>query len=323
MHGVFDLHCDTILRLVEGGRLAGMEGGHLDIPRLRRGGSLAQCFAIFVPPDAYAPEAGPDGPDRYVKRAYGAFLREMEANREDIRQARSLADIEENRRAGRLSAVLTVEDAVSLDGKLERLDGYAAMGVKMAALLWNHENALGYPNSPDSAKHALGLKPFGLEAVERMEELGIAVDVSHLSEGGFWDVVRVGKKPFVASHSCARALRNHPRNLTDEQLRAVADRGGVVGINFCAAFLHDRTGEEEKYTSMEDIARHLLHMKKVAGGDILALGSDFDGIDSRLEFGDFGGMEALERALGRWFTAAELEAIGWKNAWRTFGEIWG
>lgn len=322
MHGIIDLHCDTVLRLVEGGRLAGMEGGHVDIPRLRRGGSLAQCFAIFVPPDAYAPEAGPEGPDRYVKRAYGAFLREMEANREDIRQARSLADIEDNRRAGRLSAVLTIEDAVSLDGKLERLDGYAGMGVKMVALLWNHENSLGYPNSPDSAKHALGLKPFGLEAVERMEELGIAVDVSHLSEGGFWDVVRVGRKPFIASHSCARALRDHPRNLTDEQLRAVADRGGVVGVNFYAAFLHDREGPEKNAATAEDIAQHLLHMKKVAGADILALGSDFDGISSQLSFRDFGGMEELTRTLGRWFSDEELEAICWRNAWRTLGEIW-
>lgn len=322
MHGMFDLHCDTMLRLVDGGRLRGMEGGHIDLPRLRRGGSLAQCFAIFVPPTAYAPQAGPDGPDRYVKRAYGAFLREMAANEGDIRQARSLAEIEENHRSGRLSAVLTVEDAVSLDGKLERLDGYAGMGVKMAALIWNHENSLGYPNSPDPDRHALGLKPFGLEAVERMEELGIAVDVSHLSEGGFWDVVRVGKKPFVASHSCARALRDHPRNLTDDQLRAIADRGGVVGINFSAEFLHDKGGAERDLTTSEDVARHLLHMKKTAGLDILALGSDFDGINSRFSFGDFGGMEELARELGRWFSDGELEAICWKNAWRTFGEIW-
>ena len=323
MPGIFDLHCDTLLRLVEGGRLRGMEGGHLDIPRLRRGGSLAQCFAIFVPEETYAPEAGPGGADRYVKRAYGAFLRELEANREDIRQARSLADIEENHRAGRLSAVLTIEDAVSLDGKLERLDQYAGMGVKMVSLLWNNENSLGYPSSPDAARHALGLKPFGLEAVERMEELGIAVDVSHLSEGGFWDVVRVGKKPFSASHSCARALRDHPRNLTDRQLRAIADRGGVVGVNFCAEFLHSKSGDGKDLTTAEDIARHLLHMKNVAGVDILALGSDFDGIDNRLAFGDFGGMEALERALGQWFSEEELEAICWKNAWRLFGEIWG
>lgn len=323
MTGMFDLHCDTILRLVEGGRLRGMEGGHLDIPRLRRGGSLAQCFAIFVPERAYAPEAGPDGADRYVKRAYGAFLRELEANQEDIRQARSLAEIEENRRAGRLSAVLTIEDAVSLDGKLERLDQYAGMGVKMVSLLWNNENSLGYPTSPDAARHALGLKPFGLEAVERMEELGIAVDVSHLSEGGFWDVVRVGKKPFAASHSCARALQDHPRNLTDRQLRAIADRGGVVGVNFCAEFLHSKSGDGKDLTTAEDIARHLLHMKNVAGVDILALGSDFDGIDNRLAFRDFGGMEALARALGQWFSEEELEAICWKNAWRLFGEIWG
>ena len=96
-----------------------------------------------------------------------------------------------------------------------------------------------------------------------------------------------------------------------------------MGVNFCAEFLHSRSGEEETYTAVEDIARHLLHMKKVAGGDILALGSDFDGINSRLEFGDFGGMEALARALGQWFSEEELEAICWKNAWRLFGEIWG
>ena len=321
---IIDLHCDTIMRFYDGESLAGNQRAHISLEKLRQGGCMAQCFAIFVPTHAAASRRGiTDGPEAYVHRAWEAFRREMAANAGAIVQARSMAEVEENHRRGLMSAILTVEDAVSLEGHLERLEDYQTMGVRMVALTWNYENSLGYPNSDDGAAHSQGLKPFGIEAVRRMGELGMAVDVSHLSEGGFWDVARYARGPFVASHSCARSLRDHRRNLTDRQLRALADKGGVVGVNFCADFLHPVRGPEENRTDAEDIARHLLHMRRAAGVDVLALGSDFDGIRSVLSFGDYGGMGQLVQALERHFSPEELEKICWRNAWRTLRDIWG
>ncbi len=171
----------------------------------------------------------------------------------------------------------------------------------------------------------MGLKPFGLEVVERMNELGIVVDVSHLSEGGFWDVAHISNKPFAASHSCARVLCGSSRNLTDAQLRALADKGGVCGINFLSRFLHDPVGnpEQDDYTAVEDVTRHLRHMKNVAGVEALAIGSDYDGISSKLEWDDWSGTEYLLHGLETIFTPEELEKVCWKNALRLFRDAAG
>ena len=140
------------------------------------------------------------------------------------------------------------------------------------------------------------------------------IDVSHLSEGGFYDVAAHSKKPFAASHSCCRALRDHPRNLTDDQLRVLADAGGVVGINFYDQFLGGRDG----YTAVDDIVRHILHVRDMAGVDAIAFGSDFDGIESELEFGDYAGFPQILRALEQHFTEDEIDKISSENFLRVF-----
>ena len=221
----------------------------------------------------------------------------------------------ENARSGFLSSILTIEDGVELDGKLDRLDTVYADGVRMMALTWNYENCIGYPNSPDPFEHTRrGLKPFGFEALEKMNELGIIIDVSHLSEAGFFDVASHSKKPFIASHSCCRALKDHSRNLTDTQLRTLADAGGVVGVNFYDVFLGDRGG----MTAIEDIVRHLLYLRDRAGIESLAFGSDFDGIESTLEFRDYSGFPQILRALEAYFTDDEIDRICHGNFLRVF-----
>ncbi len=323
---IIDLHCDTIMRFCEGHHLRDMAGGHVNVEKLRRGGCMAQCFAIFVPTSGAAERHGiAETPEEYFDRAYGRYMEELELCSDQLLPARSASDVERNHAAGKMSSILTVEDCVTLDGKIDRVDDYYRRGVRMAALTWNYENSLGYPQSADSEMHMMGLKPFGIEAVERMNELGIVVDVSHLSEGGFWDVARVSRRPFAASHSCARALCGNSRNLTDSQLRALADKGGVCGINFLSRFLHDPVGDPERddYTSVEDVIRHLRHMKNVAGADTLAIGSDYDGISSRLEWGDWSGTEYLLRGMEKIFTAEELEKVCWKNALRLFRDAAG
>ncbi len=318
---IIDLHCDTILHFYAGGHLKGLENSHINLEKMRKGECMAQCFAIFVPTSDAAARHGITGTaEEYFDKAYCAYRRELELTSDDILPAYTAGDVERNWADGKMSAILTVEDGVTLRGKIENVDEYYRKGVRMVALTWNYENSLGFPQSPDRAEHMKGLKPFGIEAVRRMNELGIAVDVSHLSEGGFWDVARTSHKPFIASHSCARALCGHSRNLTDEQLKAVADSGGVCGINFCAQFLHDGGGNS---ASCDEVARHLLHIKNVAGSDVLAMGSDYDGIGSALEWGDCGGSQILVRALEKSFTDEEIEKLCWRNALRAFRDIIG
>ena len=245
-------------------------------------------------------------------QCYWTSLEECE---EWICPALSPEDIQQNREAGLMSSILTIEDAVELDGCLERLDEVYRDGVRMIALTWNYENCIGFPNSADHTDHtSKGLKPFGFQALEKMNELGIIADVSHLSEAGFYDVARHSRKPFAASHSCCRALKDHPRNLTDDQLRTLGNSGGVVGINFYDVFLGGRDG----YTATEDIVRHMVHAKNKAGIESVALGSDLDGIESTLEFKDYSGFPVLLSAMEKEFTADEVDKICSGNFLRVF-----
>lgn len=174
---IVDLHCDTIMRFYAGEHLNGMEGSHINLQKLKQGGYLAQCFAIFVPSHGTAERMNiTDTPAEYFDKAYCAYLRELELNRDSIAPAYSVRDVEKNAAEGKISAILTVEDGVTLDGDLENVDEYYRKGVRMVALTWNFENSLGYPQNKDPELHKKGLKPFGIEAVRRMNELGIAVD---------------------------------------------------------------------------------------------------------------------------------------------------
>ena len=311
-----DLHCDTILFCFEGNQSLRRFGGHINLEKLISGDCLAQCFALFIPTYETAVQ--------YLHREYDpwelygmlldCYRRNLADSADYLRPALSADQVRENREKGFLSSILTVEDGVEIDGKLSRFDRVYDDGVRMMTLTWNYENCMGYPNSSDPEEHARGLKPFGVEAVGKMNELGMIIDVSHLSEGGFYDVAAHSKKPFVASHSCCRALRDHPRNLTDDQLHVLADAGGVVGINFYDQFLGGRDG----YTAVDDIVRHILHVRDVAGVDAIAFGSDFDGIESELEFGDYAGFPQLLRAMEKHFTEDEIDKISSENFLRVF-----
>lgn len=313
-----DLHCDTMTR--KGDIPFASWKGHVNPGKLRRGGALAQCFALFILTRDPALRTGDDLPPRAVfERYYGIYQRELNVRGAVLASARSVADILANAKKRRISSILTVEDAVALEGKLECLDDWHAKGVRMATLLWNYENELGFPHSRDPECMARGLKPFGKDVVRRMNELGIIVDVSHLSDGGVRDVAAVSRKPFIASHSCARALCDHSRCLSDELLRLIGERGGLVGVNFFSIFL--REGSE--FTRIDDIVRHARHIRDKAGIGALALGSDFDGISSKLEFGDYAGMPMLAAALEKHFTPREMDMICSRNALRVMREVWG
>ena len=316
---IVDTHCDTIMRcLIEEGFNLKKNIGHIDVEKLKAGRSLAQCFALFMLRDEFSPEEYKGLPFIDIYEAMlGAYRREMEANKDILRPALNAADIEKNKADGFISSILTVEDGVAIEGKIERVKKMYDDGVRLITLTWNYENSIGYPNSADHAEHMRGLKPFGIEAVQKMNELGIAVDVSHLSEGGFYDIVKHANKPFIASHSCARALCDESRNLTDEQLKKIGETGSIVGVNFYSGFLNLNS----EYTSYDDIVKHAVYMADKAGLESICLGSDFDGIDNELEMKDFTGMVGLIEALNKKFTADQVDMIANGNAMRFIKDV--
>lgn len=319
-----DLHCDTLGHLAlhpnKKERLL-KNSGALDLERLRAAGAMAQIFAAFLPTHEEAAEQGLTGePQDLFDRIYACWQKELRANRALIAPVNKVSDFARNEKHGKLSALLSVEDCVLLEGELSRVTALYKKGVRVMTLTWWYENSLGYPCSPVPADSARGLKPFGKDAVQKMQELGILVDVSHLSDSGFADVAALSRAahiPFAATHSCARALCAHPRNLSDEMLHTIGETGSVCGINFNAPFLHNRS---ENYTRIDDIVQCARYIRSKAGADALALGSDFDGIDSTLEFGDCAGLPRLADALALYFPAEEVEKICWKNALRVLSD---
>lgn len=307
---VVDLHVDTLLDIQAGRRTLGERSarGHVDLPRLREGGVGVQVFAAFIAPQEEARGLG------RALELLRAFHTAVAANSTQISLVTTVEEIEQMRRAGRIAAVLSIEnggDALARDVRI--LDEFYRQGVRMLGLTWSNSNALG---DGEMGRDHGGLTDLGRAVLRRMGELGIIVDVSHLSEAAFSDTMRTTRGPLVASHSNAAALRPHPRNLTDEQLRAIAARGGVVGINFYPGFLGEAT--------LERVLDHIDHMVKVMGIDHVALGSDFDGIPQTPR-----GLEDVSRLpnltaglLRRGYTTEQIHKILGANALRVFRQVW-
>lgn len=265
---IIDLHSDTIYRIWKDGGNLIRNDYSIDKAKLEKGDVLFQCFALFVPMYENVPES---------KRALSPWqiLSELHSV---FAEKTAEAGIDDK-------AVLTTEEGASIEGDISRLQTLKDWGVRIFGLTWNYENELGYPNSHDKNVMGKDLKERGIEAVKECGRLGIAVDVSHLSDGGFWDVLRYAEGPVLATHSNARSIADVPRNLSDDSLRALADKGGVAGLNLCPAFLDVSfsTDDSNAMSRVSDAARHVMHIWKTAGEDILALGSDFDGIEGNLE----------------------------------------
>ena len=317
---IVDMHCDTLLQLRMTGRRLEDFGGHISMEKLRRGGALLQCFAVFTPT---GPEAKiyrlSESPWDFFNNVADIYDEQLKLCSADIAPLLTMADLERNLSAGKVSAMLTLEDAVCLEGDISRVQKLYDRGVRMVTLTWNYENSLAYPNSEDPRLHEKGLKDFGFEVIDKMAELGMVVDVSHLSEGGFYDVASHSRKPFAASHSCARALCEHSRCLTDAQLHTLGDTGSVCGINFYSKFLE----QGSEYSRNEQILCHMEHVANKAGIEAVALGSDFDGITCELEMQDYSGMAKLSELIAARFGYDDAERILSKNALRVFREVIG
>ncbi len=318
---IFDLHCDTLWKIqnTKDGSLQKDSFLQIDEEKLFSAGYFAQCFAMYVPADTPMPK-------RTLDELIARYYQEL-ANCERIRPVLAFDDFARNKAEGKISAVLTMEDACPLCGNIENLYAVHKKGVKMIALTWNFPNEVGYPNyrgfvrgeKPDmfTPETERGLTDFGFLLVEEMNRLGIVVDVSHLSDRGFFDVLSVTKKPIMASHSNARCVCRNVRNLTDEMLFALAENGGVTGINYAAGFLCE---DEQKGRQTIDYAvEHIRYIRKKIGVEHIALGSDFDGIQTDIELSDCSKTPLLLQALERSdFTTNEIEKIAYKNALRVF-----
>ncbi len=306
-----DFHCDTLMRAwgLQAGDIYRLPQAMVDVERLEKSGCMAQFFAVFMMPQPAAPDSDDDS---YIDALLNIFRSSLQGK---LAFAGNIQDFRRNRKAGKISGFLTLEDGRAVNGSMDRLERFYEMGIRLITLTWNYVNCFGSPNSFDPAAMAQGLTSFGRDAVRRMQELGMLVDVSHLSDGGFWDVADITKVPFVASHSNCRALNPHPRSMSDEMIRALADRGGIMGVNFCPNFL--RKNIRENTSRVEHLVRHLRHMVNTGGLGCAAIGSDLDGIDGDLEIGSADQMPLLFQTMERaGFHESEIEQIAWKNAER-------
>ncbi len=304
---IFDLHCDTPLVLL--GKNFDTIGdlrsnhGHFDLERAKKHNGYCQCFACYTSPDEKLPaNLSVFG---LFERELAAILQEVEKNSDVISLVYSADDIEENRRLGKMSALLTIEGPAGFDYNYDLLEDLYKIGFRLTTLSWNEQNPL-----TGSCVTGGGLTEQGREYVSNAQNVGMAVDVSHISDEAFWDIMDITEKPIIASHSNSRTLWNHPRNLTDEMYLAICKTGGTVGINLYPDFLGNNA-------TVDTVCDHIFHFLNLSGDDQhVSLGSDFDGIE-RLPVGisgveDYG--KIAERLAERGLNQKSIENIYWNNA---------
>lgn len=304
---VFDLHCDTAWGMVghdfSGEKCLNRNDLHIDLERAAALPGYCQCFACFTTPLDIS--RGAASARQMFEKELSAILRQIQVNSHRIRQAFSPEDIENNRKKGIMSAVLTLEGPAGIDFDSDQLEALYAQGFRMTTLGWNEDNPL-----IGSHLTGGGLTAAGRKYVETAQNLGMLVDVSHCSDRGFWDIMDITRAPVVASHSNSRSVWGHSRNLTDDMFQAICATGGVAGINLYAGFLGDSP-------NLDTVCDHVLHFLTLdPDGRHIALGGDLDGCEALPD--GFTGVEsypALAVKLSRRGVDDNLlQNIFWKNA---------
>jgi membrane dipeptidase len=337
---VFDGHNDALTVEDHADLGDGRKGGHLDLPRMRRGGMRGGIFAVFTPSpqertgrrrfrggahrEPLATPVPQGEAAAHAAAAAGRLLRLESEGR--VRLAREVADLDAAHAdpSSPPVAVLHLEGAEAIDPELEALDQWYAAGLRSLGPVWSRANAFAhgvpfaFPSSPDIGP---GLTDAGRALVSRCAELGVLVDLSHMNEAGFWDVAQMDPGPLVASHSGAHALCPASRNLTDAQLDAIGSSGGLVGIVFATVFLRPDFGDNPD-TPLTLIAEHARYVAERIGPKHVALGSDFDGATVPAELGDVAGLQKLVDSLRlAGFAEGEIEDLCWHN-WRRVLSAW-
>lgn len=341
---VFDGHNDVLLRLWNrkvgdpvAAFLNGDGQGHMDLPRMVKGGFAGGFFAIFAP----SPEDEDDDddlnppPSHAVAQAAAAaavtgmaslLFRIEEAAPDRFKVCRSTADIRSALADGKIAAIFHIEGAEAIDPDLHALDVLHKAGLRSLGLVWSRDNVFGHGvpfRFPSSGNTGPGLTAAGKALVRRCNELRIMIDVSHLNENGFWDVARHSAAPLVATHSNAHALSRSSRNLTDDQIRLIGQSGGMIGLNFANGFLR-ADGLWQSENGLDTPLRHIDHLMKLAGEDHVGLGSDFDGARIPSAIGDVSGLPRLVAAMADHGYGQELiEKLCSSNWLRVLERVWG
>jgi membrane dipeptidase len=316
---VLDSHCDTPSQMVEGRDLTiDNELAHIDIPKLQRGGVDAAFFALYIPA-----EMDTDAAYTHACNMYDAVVDMINSNPDKVALTVSEDQAYENKAKGLISIFLGLENASPIGDSLERVREFYDKGVRYITLCHSQDNLI-CDSCASEVKTWNGLSPFGREVVAEMNRLGMLVDVSHISDEAFYDVIKYSKKPVVATHSCCRALADHPRNMTDDMIRTLAANGGVIQINFYPLFLDgsfkNLPDSEEVIPSYKVIADHIDHVVKLVGIDHVGIGSDFDGIDVTPDgMDDISQMPKLfEELRFRGYSEEALSKLASKNFFNAF-----
>lgn len=338
---IIDLHCDTISRLYteqnQPDSSLRKNSFQVDLIKMKKSDYLLQNFALFID------LSETNCPYETFLHQLAVFQREMAENSDLISPITSYSEILANQKQGKMSALLTLEEGEVCGGSLEQLQELYNFGVRMMTFTWNFPNSLGYPAEPapffqlkyhpdmankktesmNYSRKEKGLTPQGREFLEEIEHLGIIMDVSHLSDQGIRQVCQAAKKPFCASHSNARSLCSRGRNLPDDLIRSIAQKGGIIGVNYYGPFLSNIPDKHNQYFShVKDIALHIRHIANLGGISCIGLGSDFDGIDDNLELKNCSQMELLEQELRKCgFHENEIEQIFYRNALNFYHEL--
>jgi membrane dipeptidase len=348
---IFDGHNDALLRLYRrGGADAppafheGEDEGHLDLPKALQGGFAGGLFAIFVPSsdrrtgpkgDAPPQHAGSEAAlppavelttaQRTVFSMVSLLLRIERESRGRVRVCRTVDQIRQSMEDDALASVLHIEGAEAIDHNFELLDVLYEAGLRSLGPVWSRSNAFGHgvpflcPSSPDTGP---GLTDLGKELIGACNKLNILIDLSHLNERGFWDVAAISNAPLVATHSNAHALSPHSRNLTDKQLAAIRETGGMAGVNFATSFLRP-DGRRDADTSIDLVVDHIEYFLKQLGEDGVGLGSDFDGATIPAGIGNAAGLQNLVEVMrARDFGEPLIEKVCFKNWLRVLGQTW-
>ncbi|HHW47104.1 MAG TPA: membrane dipeptidase [Clostridiaceae bacterium] len=278
---IADAHCDTITRIMESGENLDKNKCHVDIERMQRAGSFVQFFAAFISPEYYR-KSPLERAVRIINKLY--FQAGMHKN--EIMLCYNYNDIERALSLKKVAAIISIEGGEALEGDISNLRKFYGMGVRSLCLTWNHSNEIADGVGDNDSDR--GLTAFGREVIKVMNSLGMLVDLSHISEKSFWDVMEFTDKPVIASHSNAKKICPHKRNLTDEQILAIKSKGGVIGINLYPYFLNN-----SGIASVKDIIMHIEHIASLTGEDHIGLGADFDGIEYTPE--GIGGVEDIHK----------------------------
>lgn len=346
---IFDGHNDVLLRLYEKQKqgveldfILGDGEGHMDLPRMRKGGCGGGLFAIYIPNaddlnnlhdlmvgaefDVPLAEQIALHEALPIALSMAAILHRIEkASAGEFKVCRNADDLRACATSGTVAAVLHMEGAEAIDKNFNALEVFYAAGLRSLGPVWSRPNIFGHGvpfRFPSTGDTGPGLTDTGKALIKTCNNMGIAIDLSHITEQGFWDVAAISDRPLIASHSNANAICKSSRNLSDKQLAAIAESGGLVGLNFATCFLSP-DGQGDTTTSFETMLRHLDYLIEKLGADHVGFGSDFDGADMPDVIGDVAGLPALLNAMrDHGYDDATIQKIAHENWFNTLEKCW-